>query len=108
MHLWWMYKWIYAKVWDKNKWLSWELFSNKKCRKKHTNLKDDCYISDSDEDFQYDSSVDNLLTNDESSDEETNIVPSCIEDLSQGNYVLYEWVENEYYVGTIMDITTKK
>ena len=68
---------------------------NRKCRKTHTNLEDDCYILDSDEDFQYDTSVDNLLTDEVSSDE-TNFVPSCIEDLSQGNYVLYEWVDNKY------------
>ena len=64
-------------------------FLNKKCKKTHTNLEDDCYISDSDEDFQYDSFIDSLLIDEESSDEETNFVPSCIEDLSQGNYVLY-------------------
>ena len=52
--------------------------------------------------------VDNSLTDEESSDEETNFVPSCIEDFSQENYVLYEWVDNKYYVGTITDITSNE
>ena len=52
-----------------------------------------------DEEFYYDSSD---SQESESSDDEENIT-SCFEDLSKGNYVLLEYREKKYYVGSIVE-----
>ena len=59
--------------------------------------------------FEYDSAIDNLSSDDESSEDEDIQIQSTldIEDLSHRQYILYRWEYKSFYVGTVSDITSE-
>ena len=65
---------------------------------------------ESDEEFEYNSSIDNSSrSDDESSDEkEDAMCYLAIDNFSHGTYVLYQWGKKNYYVGNVTDITSSE
>ena len=61
----------------------------------------------SNEEFDYDSTIDDSgESSEESSDEEEEAVNLSVQDVFNGRYVLYRWSAKEYYIGTVTDITS--
>ncbi len=57
------------------------------------------------EDFEYDSALDDSGDSSDSDSEEEEAVNLTLDDVFNGRFVLYRWSVKEYYIGTVTDIT---